>query len=152
MNSGNLNFLEPSGPIQACNGTDSEGVCLLPVPIHVMSKVTRKFGGGGRKGAKWFLLILYCISSRLVTLLKVTDAPIQGSDIFYLTVSFKFLKFAFRYSFFLFLKCLLTIHLRLFRLSALLWLGSCKHSILVCFLSFKKPKHSSSNQGLCCFN
>jgi hypothetical protein len=28
------------------------------------------------------LLILYCISCRLVTLLKVVDAPIQVSDIF----------------------------------------------------------------------
>ena len=28
------------------------------------------------------LLILYYISSRLVTLLKVTDAPMQVSDIF----------------------------------------------------------------------
>ena len=28
MKSGNLNFLEPSGPLQACNGTD------LPLPLH----------------------------------------------------------------------------------------------------------------------
>jgi len=28
MKSGNLNFLEPSGPLQACNGT------ALPLPIH----------------------------------------------------------------------------------------------------------------------
>ena len=27
MKSGNLNFLEPSGPLQACNGTD--------LPLHV---------------------------------------------------------------------------------------------------------------------
>ena len=26
--SGNLNFLEPSGPVQACNGT------ALPLPLH----------------------------------------------------------------------------------------------------------------------
>jgi hypothetical protein len=50
---------------------------------------------------KWFLhltkilwetnqithLILYYISSRLVTLLEVIDAPISASDIFYLLVS-----------------------------------------------------------------
>jgi len=42
------------------------------------------------------LLILYIISSRLVTLLKVTDAPLQVSDIFYLTVGFKFIKFSFQ--------------------------------------------------------
>ena len=28
MKSGNLNFLEPSGPLQACNGTD------LPLPFY----------------------------------------------------------------------------------------------------------------------
>ena len=28
MKSGNLNFLEPSGPLQACNGT------ALPLPLH----------------------------------------------------------------------------------------------------------------------
>jgi hypothetical protein len=36
------------------------------------------------------LLILYYISSSLVTLLKVTDAPIEVSDILDLTASFKF--------------------------------------------------------------
>jgi len=46
------------------------------------------------------LLVPYYISSRLVTLLKVTDAPIQVPNIFYLTVSFKFLNLTFRYSFF----------------------------------------------------
>ena len=29
MKSGNLNFLEPSGPLQACNGTD------LPLPVTI---------------------------------------------------------------------------------------------------------------------
>jgi len=41
------------------------------------------------------LLILYYISIRLVNLLKVTDAPIPVPDIFYITVSFKFLNFSF---------------------------------------------------------
>ena len=40
--------------------------------------------------------ILHYISSRLVTLLKVTDAPIQVPNIFYLTVSFKFFNFTFQ--------------------------------------------------------
>ena len=48
------------------------------------------------------LLILYFISSKLVTLFKVIDAPIQVSNIFYLTVNFRFLKFSFRISFLLF--------------------------------------------------
>ena len=36
-------------------------------------------------------LILYYITSRLVPLLKVTDAPVQVPNVFVLTVSFKFL-------------------------------------------------------------
>ena len=40
--------------------------------------------------------ILHCISSRLVTLLKVIDAPIQVHKIFDLTLSFKFLNFSFQ--------------------------------------------------------
>ena len=56
---------------------------------------------------------------------------------------------AFRYPF-LFLKCLLSSRLILFRLSTLLWLGSCTHCFLACFLWSKKPNHSSSNHGLCC--
>jgi len=41
------------------------------------------------------LLMLYYITSRLVTLVKVTDAPIQVSDILVLTVCFKFINFSF---------------------------------------------------------
>ena len=57
-----------------------------------------------------------------------------------------------RYAFFLFLKSLLTSRLTLFRLSTLLWLGSCIHCILASFIWSKKPKHSSSNQGLFYFH
>ena len=59
---------------------------------------------------------------------------------------------AFRYSFFLFLKYLLVLHVKLFRLFTLLWLGTFIHCILACFLWSKKPKHSPSNHGLCCFS
>ena len=73
-------------------------------------------------------LILYYITSRLVHRLEVTDAPIQIPNVLDLIVSFKFLNFSsLRYAFFLFLKCLLTSRLTLFRLSTLLWLGSCIH-------------------------
>ena len=41
-------------------------------------------------------LILYYISSRLVTLLKVTDAPIQVPYIFNLIVNLKILNFGFQ--------------------------------------------------------
>ena len=39
-------------------------------------------------------VILHCISSRLVTFLKVIDAPIQVPNALDLTVSFKFLNFS----------------------------------------------------------
>ena len=40
--SGNLNFLEPSGPVQACNGTD-----LTFFFLQNMKLVTNKFKSGG---------------------------------------------------------------------------------------------------------
>jgi len=42
------------------------------------------------------IFILYYISSRLVTLLKFSDAPIPVSDIFNHTVSFKFINIVFQ--------------------------------------------------------
>jgi len=36
--SGNLNFLEPSGPVQACNGTDLPFYMSMPIPVAVRSK------------------------------------------------------------------------------------------------------------------
>jgi len=41
-------------------------------------------------------VILHYVSSRLVTVLEVIDAPIQIPNIFDLTVSFKFLNFSFQ--------------------------------------------------------
>ena len=72
-------------------------------------------------------LIQYYINSRLVTLLKVIDAPIQVSYISYLTLSYV-------------------------KLPTLLWFGPCNHCISACFLCSKKRKHSSSYHSLCCFN
>jgi len=94
-------------------------------------------------------VILHYISSRLVTLLKDIKSltPLYKSLIFMilLLVSSSSI-LAFRYAFFLFLKCLLASRL------TLLWLGSFIHCILACFLWSENPKHSSSNHGLCCFN
>ena len=42
------------------------------------------------------LLLIYYISSRLLALFNVNDAPIQVPDIFYLIVSIKFLNFSFQ--------------------------------------------------------
>jgi len=42
------------------------------------------------------LLVFYYVSFRLGTLLKITDAPIQVSDIFYLALSFRFISFGFQ--------------------------------------------------------
>ena len=55
-------------------------------------------------------------------------------------------------SFFLFLTCLLTSRLILFRLSTFIWLGSCQRCILAGFIRSKNRKHSSSNHGWSCFN
>ena len=99
------------------------------------------------------LLILYYISSRLVTLLKVTEMPLYNSLIFFILLLLSSSQIsAFRYSFFLVLKCLLASCLTLFRLSTLLWFGTCNHCILICFLWSKNHEHSSSKHGLCCCN
>ena len=69
----------------------------------------------------------------LVNLLKFTDTPIRVSDIFYISLTFKFINFDFKYSFFLFLKYLLSSRLILFTLSKLLWFGCCNLCTLACF-------------------
>ena len=58
---------------------------------------------------KFILLIPYYIRSRLVTLLKITDASIKSLIFILLLVSSSSI-LAFRYSFFLFLKCTLASH------------------------------------------
>jgi len=71
---------------------------------------------------------LYHISSRLVTLLKITDTPVQVSDGFFIVLLVSRSSIiAFRYSCFLFLKYLLASHLTMFRLSKFLWFLSCNH-------------------------
>ena len=97
-------------------------------------------------------LILYYITSRLVPLHKVTDAPIQVPNVLDLIVRFEFLHFSSHICLLLFLKCQLTSRFTLFRLSTLLSLESCIHFILARFLWSKKHKYSSSNQGLFCLN
>jgi len=54
--------------------------------------------------------------------------------------------------FFLFLKCLLASCLPLFRLSTLLWFGSCNHCIAACFFWSKNCEHQSSYHSPHCFN
>ena len=97
------------------------------------------------------LLILYYITPRPVTLIKVTDGPRQVTDILDLSVYFELI-LALRYSFILFLKCLLAAYLTLFRLSNLIWHGSRNHCILACILRFKNLEHSSLNHWSFCFN
>ena len=41
-------------------------------------------------------LVLYCVSSRLVTFLKVTEAPTHFCHILILTVCFKLINFSFQ--------------------------------------------------------
>ena len=54
---------------------------MFPLPSHSSVGVSNLIT---------FLILLY-FSSRLVTLLKVTDAPIQVPDIVVITVCFKFI-------------------------------------------------------------
>ena len=98
------------------------------------------------------ILILYYFISRLVTLLKIIDAPKQVSDTFYLTVNFEFINFSLQI-YLLFVPEMSTSfsRLTLFILSTLLCFGSCYHRNLACFLWSTSRKHSSSNHGLCCF-
>ena len=79
------------------------------------------------------LLIVYYITSGLVTILKVTDALYMSLIFLVLLLVSSSSILAFRHSFFLFLKCLLASHLTVFQLSTLLWLGPCNHCILACF-------------------
>ena len=52
MKSGNLNFLEPSGPLQACNGTD------LHLPIFIMLSLMQKMAACfGRKHSDLYHVI-----------------------------------------------------------------------------------------------
>jgi len=79
-------------------------------------------------------LIFYYISSRLVSLLKIFDAPVQVSYIYDFTVRFKFIKFSFQI-FLLFVPEMSTSFTSyIVRLSMLLWPGSCNQCILACFL------------------
>jgi hypothetical protein len=50
--SGNLNFLEPSGPLQACNGTDFP---LLPFTQFVETEYFSKLSTGGGLGPSKFV-------------------------------------------------------------------------------------------------
>ena len=79
-------------------------------------------------------ITLLILSSRLVTLLKVTDAAIQISDILVLTVCFKFINFSFQIFPLFSMKCLLVSCLTLFTLSSIVMVGSCNQCILACFL------------------
>jgi len=61
------------------------------------------------------LLIIYCVSSRLVTLLKVVDTPIKVSDIFDINVSYQFVNFSVQIFLPFSLKCLLASRLEVCR-------------------------------------
>jgi len=93
------------------------------------------------------ILILYYISSRLATLVKVIDAPIQVPNILILLLDSSSSILAFKYSFFLLPKCPPASRLTLFRLPTLLWFGSRNHCILPYFLWSKNREHSSSIHG-----
>src|SRR5215471_1740306 len=107
---------------------------IVPPPLHDTAEVCHQVT----------FLILYYNSSRLVPLLEVINAPIQVPDIVDLTVSFKFLNFSFQICLLFVPEISASIPSYTVQLSTLLWLGSCIHCILACFLSSKIPKDSSS--------
>ena len=49
MKYGNLNFLEPSGPLQACNGTDLPFYCLLNT---AMCRLPEEMRNGNKETVK----------------------------------------------------------------------------------------------------
>ena len=57
---------------------------------------------------------------------------------------------AFQYSLFFVLE--MSTSFTSYRLSTLLWYGSCNQCILACFLWSKNRNYSASNPGLCCFH
>ena len=54
MKSGNLNFLETSGPLQACNGTDLHSALYLLTPLESrLNKTGTGREGNNDKSLKW---------------------------------------------------------------------------------------------------
>jgi hypothetical protein len=48
MKSGNLNFLEPSGPLKACNGTSLPSSRKLRIQIEVSNEITFRLNTRGK--------------------------------------------------------------------------------------------------------
>ena len=57
MKSGNLIFLEPSGPLQVCNGTD------LPLPLSVDQP--KRHAGGEDCAHHWVVIRVNVVDKRL---------------------------------------------------------------------------------------
>ena len=96
--------------------------------------------------------ILYYISSRLGTLLKVIDAPIKVPYIFNLTVSFKILNCGLQIGLLFVpeMSASFTSYIVQTIYIPLTWI---LYPLQFCLLPFiQKCSHSSSNRGLCCFN
>jgi len=86
-----------SSSVVVCAGTIGSAVCMLAnvhlitermIPPHSQHPVT--------VCNQITVLILYYISLRMLTLLKIIDAPIQNSDTLVLTVCFTFINFSFQ--------------------------------------------------------
>ena len=69
MKSGNLNFLEPSGPLQACNGTD------LPLPF-TSNVISRQFYDYAAICLS-FHFDLVPLQTFILCLLRTSDATIK---------------------------------------------------------------------------
>jgi hypothetical protein len=79
------------------------------------------------------LLILYYICSRLITLLKLNDAPTKVSDILYFFLRFKFINFSFQILLPFFPEMSIASNITWFRLPTSIWFRSSNTYILFCF-------------------
>jgi hypothetical protein len=59
MKSGNLNFLEPSGPLRACNGTALSLLKILQLKHNTKEEALLQLGGnnGKAKGPKCYVYV-----------------------------------------------------------------------------------------------
>jgi hypothetical protein len=93
-------------------------------------------------------LILYQVSSRLVTLLNPV-MPLYRSLMFLCSLFHSSsLILSFKYSLSVCLKCLLALCCTLFKLSLFTSFGSCSHCSLACFFQSTNFEYCSSNHGL----
>ena len=69
--SGNLNFLEPSGPLQACNGTDLPFYVNACIHVNFFLLNTTLKTAKEAETCRWFTICLYIIVSNYIAVVGV---------------------------------------------------------------------------------